>query len=66
MKRFPLVQFFWNSSEEMLPFLLKLWFSHKFFSNPIQLHQMWDILILHNSSFLETNVKPQFLGDSQC
>lgn len=58
--------FFWNSNEEMLPFLLKLWFSHKFYSNPIQLRQMWDILILYNSCFLETTPKSQFLGDSQC
>lgn len=38
----------------MLAFLLKWWFSHKFYSSPIQLSQMWDILILYNPCFLET------------
>lgn len=56
---------FWNSKEEMLPFVLKLWLSHKFQSIPIQLHQMWNILILHNSSRLRDDSEaPVLWGQS--
>ena len=61
----PLVNIPWNSNTDMLPFVLKLVFSQTsvyYYS----VHEMRHILILHNSSFLETIPKPQFLGDNQC